>query len=221
MPCSTIHVAAIVEIELVPLTINRVERFGRTRNNRSPHFTPDFRFLGILSERRKIAPSWLHHRLSGEEQVPTLPQRPTDRLFWPAGKKLCVVLQGAKMTLRIDQRFHRVWVKPEIFVVRRTDVRSGQGQEMEKALFVDLGMEGDSPVILAIPVPIPSSIEIGDVIHLFVGLGRIREVVADLVLELLLILRLIENVPAIIKDLTIPIEENSVNFTLPAIKRLH
>src|SRR5580704_14589731 len=67
----------------------------------------------------------------------------------------------------------------------------------------------------------PTGEEGRNILHLLRRLGRARKIITELILEFLLVLWLLENVPAIIKDLAITIEQDSVDLALPGIKSLH
>src|SRR6516164_3694381 len=92
---------------------------------------------------------------------------------------------------------------------------------MEEALLIYFGMQRNSPIVLPVPVPIPSSEEVCHIVHFLRRLWRVGKVIAHLLLELLLVLGLVESVPAIIKDLTVAVEQDSVDFALPTIKSFH
>src|ERR1700730_11096814 len=92
---------------------------------------------------------------------------------------------------------------------------------MKEALLVDFRVQGDSPIWLAITIPIPSSEEGCNIVHLLHHLRRVGEVIAHFLLELRLVFRVVENVPAVIEDLTIAVEENAIKLALPGIERSH
>src|SRR5260221_11744897 len=125
------------------------------------------------------------------------------------------------MAFGVNQRLHRLRMEPEVFVIRRTDVRCRQRQEVEKALLIEFGVQGDAPIIFTVTVPIPTGKEGRNVIHLLRRLRWARKIITQFILKFLLLVWLPQNVPAIIKDLAIAIEQDSVNFALPSIKSLH
>ncbi len=124
------------------------------------------------------------------------------------------------MAVRGDQGLHRVRVEPEVLVVLRHDIRGGQRQEMKEALLVDLGVQRQAPVGLAVAVPVPTREEVGDVVHLLHRLGRCRQVVAVLRLELLLIAGIGQNVPAVVEALRVGVEQHAVPLAFPGVEAL-
>jgi len=54
--------------------------------------------------------------------------------------------------------------------------------------------------------------------HLFHGLGRIWQLVANFALEPLLVTNVRQHILAIVKDLGIRIEQHAVQFALPCVK---
>jgi len=57
-------------------------------------------------------------------------------------------------------------------------------------------------------------------VHFLRRLGRVGKIIAQLILKLLLVFRLFENVPAIVQDLSITIEEDAVDLSLPRVESL-
>src|SRR5215469_1420924 len=125
------------------------------------------------------------------------------------------------MPLGINERPHVVGIEVKISVIRRNNVRGGKRQEMEKSLFVHLCMQRNSPIILPITIPIPAGKKFGDVVHLFDVLGRVRELIAKLAFEFLLVCGVGQYILAIVQNLGIRIEQHSVELPLPGVQPLY
>src|SRR3984893_13900406 len=125
------------------------------------------------------------------------------------------------MPLGIDERLHIVRVKVKIPVILRNDVRRCKSQKMEEALFVDLGVKRNPPIVLPVTVPIPSGKNGSYVMHLFHRLRQIGQSISEFALELLLIVRIPQNILPIVQNLGIRIEQDPIELAFPSIKPLY
>src|SRR5262249_12913517 len=91
VPGPAVGVTNRVKVELVPLALHRIIRLSCSRDNCRANLALHLRLLWILGKSWKIAPGWFHDCMPGQEQAPTLSQRPTDRFFRPAREKLHVI----------------------------------------------------------------------------------------------------------------------------------
>src|SRR5260221_53166 len=101
-----------------PLTCYGIKGFGRTGYDSRADSTLNTGAGAVLGQRGQIAPGCFHYGVSGEERLPSLRKSPIDLFFRTVGQELYVILQRSKMPLRVDQRFHVVWVEVKIFVIR-------------------------------------------------------------------------------------------------------
>ena len=96
------------------------------------------------------------------------PSVQADLLLRTVGEELHIVLQRPQMALGVDQGLHRLGIEEIVLVVRRDDERRRERQEVEESLLVDLGVQRNAPVVLAVAVPVPAGEEIRDVV-IFLG----------------------------------------------------
>ena len=221
MPASAVDVASLIQRILLPGALDRVIGFGDTGDHRAADLALHDRTFGVLRERRQVAPGRFHHRLARQEQGPALAQGPAYLLARAVGQELDVTLQRAEMSLRVDQRLHRLRIEVEIPVVGRADIRRRERQEMEEALCVDFGVQRQPPVVGTVAVPVPAGEKVGDVVHLRHRRRRDRQIVAVLGFELRLILRVLQHVLAVIEHLCVGVEQHAIQLAPPAIQPAH
>src|SRR6516164_10731552 len=118
------------------------------------------------------------------------------------------------MPFGVDERLHIVRVEVKVLVIERDDVWGSKSQKVEKSLLVDLCMKRNSPIILPVAIPIPTREKFCHIMHLLHVFGRIGQFIAKCALEFVLVFGVCQNVFAVVQNLGIRIEQDTIKFTL-------